>query len=259
MPKTQINGINMYYEIHGSGYPLIMMTGFTGTTRMWDSQIAALSKEYQLIIFDMRGHGQTEAPRDHTSYSNDILVEDEYQLLQHLGINKAIIGGLSLGGLVGMWFYLKHPEMTRALVLADTGPGYRNPETRKAFAKDREKLTELLIKDGMEAFLRSKYSVDDYYTTPDIMRTLDPIGIAFINKGVLTDVPPVPLEEIKGPPTLIICGEQDASMMPASHVMSNRIQGSELVIIPQAGHGANVDQPLLFNQAILDFLKRQNL
>lgn len=254
MPQTHLNGINIYYEEHGSGFPLLLATGFTGTTRMWQSQIAALSRNHRLIIYDMRGHGQTEAPRDPSLYSMDIVVEDQHQLLKHLGIKEATIGGLSLGGLIGMHLCVKHPEMTRALVLADTGPGFRNSEARARWDEERLRASELLEKGGMEAFMKSEHAKLDYYTTPDIMRTLDPIGLSYVNKGVLMNLDMVPLEEIKVP-TLIMVGENDKDFIPASEYMHKRIVGSKLVILPRAGHGANIDQPEMFNKTILDFLK----
>ena len=128
MPKALLNGISLYYEDNGSGFPVIFTHGFAGTTKSWEGQVAALSKKYRFITYDMRGHGQTDALEELSKYSLDILVEDIYQLLHHLGIQRAVIGGLSLGGYLTIHFYNQHPDMTAAIILMDTGPGYRSPE-----------------------------------------------------------------------------------------------------------------------------------
>ncbi|MBI2165304.1 MAG: alpha/beta fold hydrolase [Chloroflexi bacterium] len=258
MSKDLINGIGLYHEEHGSGFPLLLATGFSGTTRMWSSQVPALSKNHRLIIYDFRGHGQTDAPRDLSRYSMDMMVEDQRQLLRHLGIREAVVGGLSLGGLVAMWLAVRHSELVRALVVADTGPGFRNPETRAKWDQERLKASHLLETGGMEAFMGSEHAKLDYYTTPEVMRTLDPIGISNVNRGVLCNLQMVPLEQIRVP-TLVLVGELDKDFVPASEYIHKRIPGSRLVVIPRAGHGANVDNPEAFNQAVLSFLRELGL
>lgn len=258
MPRVFLNGINLYYEVHGRGFPLLLLHGFAGTTKSWKPQVKPLSRSYRLIIYDMRGHGQTDSPRELSAYSMEIVVEDQYQLLRHLGVEQGVIGGLSLGGLVAMHFYFKHPEMVRALILADTGPGYRNPERMEAWNRERIACAEVLEREGMEGFMRSPYSILDYYTPPEVMRRLDPIGLANVNRGVMLNIRLLPVEEIKVP-TLILCGDRDRDFLPATEYMSQRIPDSEKVILQGAGHGSNIDQPEAFNDAILGFLKRIGL
>ncbi|MBI2165310.1 MAG: alpha/beta fold hydrolase [Chloroflexi bacterium] len=254
MPKAFLNGINLYYEQHGSGLPIVLANGSSGTTRSWDPQIPALSKRHRLILYDLRGHGQTDSPRDISRYSMDIVVEDQYQLLRHLGVGQAVMAGISVGGMIAMHFYLKHPQMTRALILINTGPGFRNPERRARWREDRIRLAGIFEAGGMEAFMASPFSKDSYYTTPEVMRSLDPVGQANFQRGVSADLPLIPVEQIRVP-TLIILGENDAGQKPGSEYMSQRIPGARLVVIPRSGHGVNVDEPELFNRAILEFLK----
>ena len=131
MPKGHINGIDLYYEDNGNGFPVVFIHGFAGTTKSWDSQIAALSKTYRFITLDLRGHGRTDAPNDLSKYTLDIVVEDIYQLMRHLEIQKVVMSGLSLGGYLSLHFYNQHPDMTAAMILMDTGPGYSTPEKSK--------------------------------------------------------------------------------------------------------------------------------
>lgn len=256
MPKAFLNGISIYYEEHGQGFPLLIAHGFTGTTRSWAPQVEALSRRYRFILYDMRGHGQTDSPHELSAYSMDILIEDQYRLLRLLGIEQAVVGGLSLGGSVAMRFYFKHPGMVRALVLADTAPGFRNPQGKslQAWNEDWLAVADLLEKQGMAGYLKSEHAKLDYYTTPEIMLKHDPIGLANINRGVMLNQFMLPLEEMKVP-ALLICGDKDTEYLGSAEYMSQHIPVAQKVIIKNAGHGANVDQPEAFNCAILDFLK----
>ena len=131
MPRVRVNDIELYYEAHGQGYPVVFLHGFVGTVNMWHPQVSLLSREHRFIIYDARGHGQSESPPSLDQYSADIVVEDLVQLLGALGIEKAVVGGLSMGGYQSLRFYLHHPRTVAALILMDTGPGYRNPVRRE--------------------------------------------------------------------------------------------------------------------------------
>src|ERR1051326_4090824 len=131
MAKAQLNGIEIDYEVTGRGRPVLMSHGYSATRRMWSGQHAFLGDRYRLISWDMRGHGQTESPGDPAQYSHALTVADMRALLGHLGIRRAVIGGLSLGGTMSLAFYAAHPEMTRALVICDSGPGFRNEAARE--------------------------------------------------------------------------------------------------------------------------------
>jgi pimeloyl-ACP methyl ester carboxylesterase len=149
--KATLNGIEIEYQDGGQGSPVLLGHGYSATGRMWDGQRAALGDRYRVISWDMRGHGQTESPGDPAQYSTPLIVSDMRALLVHCGVERAVIGGLSLGGYVSLAFYLKHPEMVRALVICDSGPGYRNAEARAGWnARAHERAAELETK-GLEA------------------------------------------------------------------------------------------------------------
>lgn len=255
MPTIALQGINLYYEEYGRGTPISLVHGFAGTTRMWQPQVQALSQDYRLILHDIRGHGGTDAPESPAAYSLDILVADWRQLLERLEAIPAIVGGLSLGGYLALHLYYQHPEVVRALILADTGPGYRNPQRAAEWNKTRLACARILEEGGMEAFMQSEYAAGDYYTPPEIMRTLNPIGLANISKTVMINPWGIDrLGEIQVP-SLILCGERDTAFHAATDLMARSIPNARKVIIPGAGHGANVDNPARFNAAVLDFLK----
>jgi pimeloyl-ACP methyl ester carboxylesterase len=254
MPKALLNGVNIYYEENGQGFPVIFTHGYAGTTRSWDPQVAAFSRKCRFITHDMRGHGRTDAPADLARYTQDIVIEDIYQLLRHLGVKKAVVGGLSLGGYLTLHFYRQHPDMTAAIILMDTGPGYRTPEKAQGWNQTRIECAEVLETKGIKGFMESPYSRSDYYTSPEVMMKHNPTGLANVSRGVMINPWGVDiLPDIKVP-ALILCGDRDTDFLPATDYMVEKIQGAKKAIIADAGHGSNIDQPGAFNTAVLEFL-----
>src|SRR5215470_6646208 len=129
MARARLNGVEIEYAASGSGAPVLLSHGYSATRRMWDGQHRAFP-DYQVISWSMRGHGQTESPPDPARYSAALTVGDMEALLRLVKAPRAVVGGLSLGGYVSLAFYLAHAEMVRALVICDSGPGYRNAEAR---------------------------------------------------------------------------------------------------------------------------------
>ncbi len=254
MPKTKLNGINIYYEDNGKGFPVIFTHGYAGTTKSWDGQVADFSKKYRFITHDMRGHGQTDSPTDLAKYNQDIVVEDIYQVLRHLGIKKAVIGGLSLGGYLTIHFYNQHPDMTAAIILMDTGPGYRTPEKAKDWNQTRIECAEVLETRGIKGFMASPYSRSDYYTSPEVMMKHNPKGLANVSRGVMINPWGLDILPNIKVPTLVMCGDKDTDFLPATDYMVQRIPGAKKMVIANAGHGVNIDQPQAFNAAVLEFL-----
>ena len=113
MPKLNRDGVNIYYEVHGSGPPLLLTHGYSSTSTMWQGQIAALAKHHKLVLWDMRGHGQSDYPDDALAYSEALTVADMAALLDAVGADQAIIGGLSLGGYMSLGV-LSRPSRPRA-------------------------------------------------------------------------------------------------------------------------------------------------
>lgn len=257
MPKVRVNNVELNYEVHGQGYPVIFLHGFAGTVNMWQPQVPVLSREHRFIIYDARGHGQSESPSSVEQYSADIVVEDLFQLLGALGIEKAVVGGLSMGGYESLRFYLHHPEKVTALVLMDTGPGYRNPVRREEWNRQQEERASLLETQGIESFAVGAPS----YTPRELMLKQNPIGLANMARKVVAQHDSWVMEnlaEIKVP-TLVLVGEQDTPFLAAAEYMSKAIPGAQYVVVPEAGHAANQDNVEVFNRAVLDFLGTLNL
>jgi pimeloyl-ACP methyl ester carboxylesterase len=134
MPLLERDDIKLHYEVHGdAGAPVVILThGYTATAEMWNGQIGAVTGAgFRLLTWDIRGHGQTLAGDDPARYTPLVSIDDMAALLDAVAAPTAVIGGLSLGGYLSLAFNLSYPERVRALMLFDTGPGYRNDDARE--------------------------------------------------------------------------------------------------------------------------------
>src|SRR5216683_6538084 len=135
MPTIDRDGVKIQYEVHGRGPALLLTHGYSSTSAMWQGQIAALSKHHKLVLWDMRGHGRSDYPDDPKAYSEALTVADIAALLDAIGTNGAIVGGLSLGGYMSLAFYRAYPARVRALLIIDTGPGFKKDGGRESWNK----------------------------------------------------------------------------------------------------------------------------
>lgn len=250
MATAQLNGVQIHYEAAGNGPAVLLTHGYSATSRMWRPQEGAVSKRYRLITWDMRGHGETESPDDPAQYSESLTIADTAGLLDLLEVEKAVVGGLSLGGFMSLAFHLAHPERVRALVLCDTGPGYRNPEARAGWNKAAERRAQQFEERGLDALGGST----EVRATAKYHRSAQ--GLAHAARGMLAQFDARIIDHLPeiDVPTLVIVGANDEPFLGASEYMAARIPGARLEVIPDAGHAANIDQPDAFNGVLLKFL-----
>jgi pimeloyl-ACP methyl ester carboxylesterase len=249
MARTRLNGIEIDYEVSGSGPTLLLSHGYGSTRHMWDDQHRAFADRWRVVSWDMRGHGQTDSPDDRKQYSAALTVADMRALLQHVGAERAIIGGLSLGGYVSLAFALAHPEMTQALVICDSGPGYRNPEARAQWNQRAQERAAGLEAKGLDALARRSRE-----TQQAVHRSAQ--GLAHAARGMLAQEGSLVIDGLASirVPTLVIVGDQDQPFVAPSEYMAKKIAGARLAVIPGAGHSSNLDQPEIFNRVLREFL-----
>jgi len=218
---------------------------------MWRGQIAALSKHHKLVLWDMRGHGQSGYPEDTAAYSEALTVADMAALLDAVGAETAIVGGLSLGGYMSLAFYRAHPSRVRALLIIDTGPGFKKDEGREAWNKRAHDTGDRFEREGLEV-LKSASRERSSVTHRDAT------GLARAARGMLTQRDARVIESLPDikVPSLIVVGADDTPFLAASDYMAAKIPGAQKVVIPAAGHAANIDQPKAFNEAVTSFLGR---
>lgn len=248
MPTLDRNGVRIHYEVHGSGPTVLLTSGYRATSEMWQPNIAALSQRYRIIAWDMRGHGRTDSPDDPAAYSEEATVADMAALLDAAGAGQATIGGLSLGGYMTLAFHLAHPERVQALMLFATGPGYKKDEPRAAWNRRADGIAKDLEDGGLAALQRSAQSLRSHHSSVR--------GIAHAARGMLAQRDGriiCSLDTIKVP-TLVLAGTKDEPYLAATDYMAMKIPGAVKVLVPDAGHTVNIDQPDAFNRAVLAFL-----
>lgn len=267
MPTVHVNGVTLYYEVTGNGFPLVFSHEFAGDYRSWEPQVRFFSRRYQVITYNYRGYPPSEVPEDPKAYSQELLVEDLYQLLRHLRISKAHIAGLSMGGNIALSLGLRHPEVCASLVVAGCGAGSTN---REQFAKDVNAVVENLGKVGMMRFAEDFYSQGPtrvQFRRKDIrgwqefqaqMAEHSAIGSALTMQGVQLRRPSIlkleaELQQLQVP-TLLLVGDEDEPTIEPAIFMKRHIHSAGLLVFPQSGHAINLEDPDRFNGAVLDFL-----
>jgi pimeloyl-ACP methyl ester carboxylesterase len=248
MPKLNRDGVEIYYEVHGEGPVILLSHGYSSTSGMWKGQVEPLSASHKLVIWDMRGHGDSDYPDDQAAYSEEATVADMAALLDAVEADKAIVGGLSLGGYMSLAFNRVHPERVEALLIIDTGPGYRNDEAREGWNQNAIRRAERLERDGLDLANASAEVRQVRHRSAD--------GLAKAARGMLTQRDAGVMNSLAqvAVPSLIVVGADDTPFLAASDYMAAKIPGAKKVVIPDAGHASNIDQPAAFNRAIGDFL-----
>jgi 3-oxoadipate enol-lactonase len=258
--KAKTNGIEINYEIAGDGPWLTLSHSLCCDLHMWDEQMPALTKKFKVLRFDTRGHGASSAPTG--AYTLEQMADDVHGLFAALGIKQTHWCGLSMGGMIGQTFALRHPGIFKTMVLADT-TSYYPPETQGAWG---ERIA-LAQKNGMAPFgdmMLSRWFTEGYLKSGaaalkrigDSVRATQADGFV----GCCHAIPKINLtarlKDIKCP-TLIMVGEQDPGTPVAmARDIHNAMPGSVLVIIPHAAHLSNIEQTAAFDKALLDFLGR---
>ncbi len=258
--KLNANGIDIHYMIEGKG-PVVTMSHSLGCDlSMWDEQARALSNRYLVLRYDTRGHGQTSALPG--PYTLEQMVEDLHRLLTGLGIKETHFVGISMGGMIGQVFALKHPTMVQSLVLCDTTSRYPadvwpiwEERIRTVEAKGMEPIVEPTLQRWFTPpFREGRQDVMDRVRA--MLRSTPPkgyIGCCYaIPKINVTDR----LREIQCP-ALVIVGEDDPGTPVAmARAIHGALPSAELAILRSASHLSNLEQPEEFNRILAAFLDK---
>jgi len=262
---ADVNDTCLYYEVAGTGPPLVLIHGFTLDTRMWDDQFEAFSKHYRVVRYDMRGYGQSALPVLGEGYSH---ADDLRALLDHLGITKTHVIGLSMGGSVAVNFTIEYPERTMSLITVDTTLGGfpRSEEWRAFLGMIFSKARQAGVETSKKLFLNSEL-FQPALENPEVAARLAEMVLSYSGWSLLN--PPGPEISLEIPaakqlnkidvPTLVIVGERD---LPDFHDIADALDRGILkatkVVIPGVGHMANMEAPEKFNEVVLSFLSEIN-
>jgi 3-oxoadipate enol-lactonase len=249
MPYARTDdGVRIYYEEHGRGTPLVLAYGIGGNADLWDTNRDALAARHRLILWEPRGHARSGSPADPAKYSFARWTLDLRDVLDHLKIRTAHVGGLSLGAGIATRFALRYPRRVRSLLVTNSSSAAGLPLSVANIVM-RARSIEVTLDKGMDAMAEFSMSENAYY------RRLTPIGYANSLRALLamdhitSELPAIRV------PVLLIGGDRDPSLGPMK-AMHRKIRGSRLIVLSPASHFANRDQPDAWNRAALAFLAR---
>ena len=253
------DGVEIGYDDVGTGMPVAFIHGFPHNRTLWAPQVSALVDRARCIALDLRGFGESSR---NGPFAVDQYADDLAMLLRTLGIERAVVAGLSMGGYIAFAFWRRHREMVRALVLADTRAGVDSEETR---AK-RVALIELArtrgsdaVADGQVIGMIGKSTrekrpalIDDVHR---MMASASIEGIRGALEAMLGRADSTPTLPTIDVPTLVVVGAEDVlTPVGEAEILHDAIRGSRLEVIEQAGHVSNLERPAAFNHVLSEFL-----
>jgi pimeloyl-ACP methyl ester carboxylesterase len=268
VPRAKVNnGVELYFEDTGAGVPVVFCHEFAGDYRSWEPQVRAFGHLYRCITYSYRGFPPSSVPQNPSDYSQDALVEDLRALLTLLDIDSAYLVGFSMGGSMVLSFGLRYPELCRAIVVVGAGAGTTN---RERFERDIDQTVAILRTDGIQQFARTyaegpsrqPFKRKDPFGWERFRQQLaehDATGQALTMLGVQRNRPTIYDLEPDLPgcavPTLIVIGDEDEGCVDPAVFLKRRIPSAGLLVVPQTGHAVNLEEPALFNSAVLDFFR----
>jgi len=261
--RAVVNGINIAYDDHGIGQPVLFLHAFPLNRSMWSGELAALLAEerYRLVALDWRGFGESDITGGLSTM--ELFADDTAGLMDMLGMQDAVLCGLSMGGYAAFAFLRKYPQRVKGLILADTRPGADTAEGRA----NRENVARLAETQGTEAIadlqLPKLIADDTRQHQPEIetrirqmINAATPQGIAAASRGMAQRADSTDLLPTIACPALVLVGEQDVLTPPAvAQDYAAQIPNAQFMSIPNAGHLSNLEQPEAFLQAVSGFLR----
>jgi len=270
MPTARISSggdpVDLYYEETGRGFPLIWCHEYGGDYRSWEPQARYFSRRYRVVTWNYRGYPPSDVPKDPAAYSVEILVEDLRGLMRHLGIARAHVGGLSMGGGVALNFGIRHPALAESLIIAAAGSGTVG---REEFLASSARQAEAYEADGAPAKVehlasnstRRGFAEKDPRGWAEFLKGVSDhsgLGSALTMRGVQMKRRTIfELEremQTIAAPSLIVVGDQDEPCLEPGLFMKRHIPHAGLLIVPMTGHTVNIEEPALFNQQVAEFL-----
>lgn len=263
-----IDGLNVHVDRVGSGPPVVLLHGFTGSGGTWRTIADALAEDYTLLAVDLVGHGRTSCPAATERYEMPRAVEDLAAMLHAIGYERAAWLGYSLGGRTALQVVTHRPDVVSALVLEGASPGLETAQERADRIAADETLADRLDREGIEPFIDFWQSISLWdsqkHTLDDEQRAAlrrgrlsqDPLGLANSLRGMGTGAQEWVGDRLGGiaVPTLLTAGTLDTKFSAIAGEMAAAIPGSTMQLIDDAGHAAHLEQPAAFIALVRSFL-----
>lgn len=265
---TTDDGVRLHYEESGRGFPVVFVHEFAGDARSWEPQLRHFGQRYRAIAFNARGYPPSDVPDDPGKYSQARAADDIASVLDELNLSQAHIVGLSMGGFATLHFGFRHPGRARSLAVCGCGYG-AEPSERDKFREEGANTVAFIREHGMAKFAeryafgptRVQFQNKDPRGFAEFLAQLaehDPVGAALTQLGVQRERPSLwdLTEEMKAlrAPTLVLTGDEDWPCLLPGVLMKHHIPASALAVMPNCGHGINLEDPDGFNRIVGDFL-----
>ncbi|MPZ88852.1 MAG: alpha/beta fold hydrolase [Nitriliruptorales bacterium] len=267
MVTTQ-DGVGLHVEEAGDGVPVLFVHEFAGDHRSWRPQLRWFARRYRAIAYAARGYPPSDVPGDLAAYSQDHAVDDAVAVLDGLGIGRAHIVGLSMGGFVALHLARRHPDRCRSIVAAGVGYGAR-PETTAGFRRECDAIADAIDTDGVPAFA-ARYAVGPARVQ---FENKDPLGHAEFAAQLAEHNQGGAARTMRGfqrerpslydfaddwravrVPAVIVAGDEDEASLEPSLWLKRTIPTAGLAVLPRTGHTINLEEPAAFNALVADFL-----
>ncbi len=267
MSRLAIHSVHLNVELAGSGQPLVLLHGFTGSTANWRAHAAAFAQQFTTVAIDLLGHGGSDSPADPGRYSMERCVKDLIAVFDQLAVERVNLLGYSMGGRVALHGAAAHPERVRALVLESASPGLADPVKRQARAASDRALAERIEGQGLDTFVNYWESLPLFASQrrlPESVRAdrraqrlrNNPLGLANSLRGLGIGVQPSlwhRLPDLRCP-TLLVAGELDLKFVNIARAMAQALPIAKLEIVPDTGHTVHLERPTEFDRLVLAWL-----
>lgn len=261
------DGLTLHVERDGSGPPVLLLHGFTGSTVTWDTLRTWLRGRYEIITVDLPGHGRSSIPADPARYALTRTADDLARVLDVLGVDRAAVLGYSMGGRTALRLALAHPDRVAALVLESVSSGIEDADERTTRSTNDEALADSIERDGIEAFVdywerlplwNSQRSLPRNARESLRLQRLNnrSTGLANSLRGAGAGVDEPVLSRLRelGMPTLLVAGERDTKYVLLEIQMGRRLHHGRLEQVKDAGHAVHLEQPEAFATLVEHFL-----
>ena len=259
-----VNGVNYHVKQSGEGAPLVLLHGFTGSSVSWQPCIPVLANDYRVIAIDLLGHGQTDSPADPRRYNMENTAKDLVAIFEQLKVPSVRLLGYSMGGRLALYIAVHYPAVIESLILESASPGLETQAERLERQRSDDQLAHRIEENGVAAFVAEWEKLPLFATQQRLPRAVfdrqraqrlrnNPVGVSNSLRGMGAGVQSSLWSHLSmiDMPVLLIAGELDSRFVAIAQRMNQQILGSQLVLIPGAGHTTHLEQPERFVQVIL--------
>ncbi len=269
MSSIETNSIRYFYQLQGTGPPLVLLHGFTGSSKSWSDFLRPFTQRYQVVLLDLPGHGRTTSPEDPERYTMSDVSQDLIAIFQALHLSDINLLGYSMGGRLALYVAAHYPEFLNSLILESSSPGLATPKDRKARREADNQLADEILKRGIPAFV-NRWQQHPLFETQNKLpdekleklrrqrMTNSPLGLANSLRGMGTGRQPSLWANLTSIhlPVYLMAGEMDSKFAGIAHQVSSALPASELRIFPGVGHNIHLEKPNEYTSCVLDYVDR---